>query len=68
MPHRLLDRRDDVGVRPAAAEIAAHQFANFVGARRLTLGNQARGGADLSRRTVAALERVVVDERLLQRM
>jgi len=68
MPHRLLDRRDDVGVRPAAAEIAAHQFANFVGARRLALGDQTRGRTDLPRRTVAALECVMVDERLLQRM
>ena len=30
-PHRLLDRRDDVGVGAAAADIAAHQLADLIG-------------------------------------
>ncbi len=38
------------------------------GAPRLALGDQAHGRTDLSRRAVAALERIVIDERLLQRM
>ena len=60
--------RHDVGIGAAAADIAAHEFADFVGALRLALGDQAGGRTDLSRRAVAALERVVIDERLLQRM
>ena len=66
--HRLLDRRDDVGIGAAAADVAAHQFADLVGGLRLAFGDQARGRADLARRAVAALEGVVVDERLLQRV
>ncbi len=38
------------------------------GGLRLAFGDQASRRADLARRAVAALERVVVDERLLQRM
>jgi hypothetical protein len=66
--HRLLDRRDDVGIGAAAADVAAHQLADLVGGLRLAFGDQAGRRADLARRAVAALERVVVDERLLQRM
>ena len=67
-PHRLLDRRDDVGIGAAAADVAAHQLADLVGGLRLAFGDQAGGRADLARRAVAALEGVVVDEGLLQRM
>ena len=35
---------------------------------RLAFGDQADGRADLARRAVAALERIVLDERLLHRM
>ena len=38
------------------------------GGFRLAFGDQARGRADLPRRAVTALERVVIDESLLQRM
>ena len=68
LPHRLLDRRDDVGIGAAAADVAAHQLADLVGGLRLAFGDQPGRRADLSRRAVAALERVMVDERLLQRM
>ena len=40
-PHRLLDRRDDVGIGAAAADVAAHQLADLVGGLRLALGDQA---------------------------
>ena len=66
--HRLLDRRDDVGIGTAAADVAAHQLADFVGGLGLAFGDQAGGRTDLSRRAVAALEGVVIDERLLQGM
>ena len=46
-PHRLLDRRDDVGIGAAAADIAAHQLADFVGGLRLAFGDQPGGRADL---------------------
>ena len=35
---------------------------------RLAFGDQARRRTDLAGRAIAALERVVIDERLLQRM
>ena len=67
-PHRLLDCRDDVGVGAAAADVAAHELADFVRGLCLALGDQPDRRADLPRRAIAALERVMVDERLLQRM
>src|SRR6185436_4095638 len=51
--------------RTASADVAAHQFTDLVGGLRLALCHEPDGGADLSRCAVAALERVVVDERLL---
>src|SRR4051794_9269943 len=68
LAHRLLDRRYDVGIGAAAADVAAHELANLIGARRPALGDQACRRADLSRRAIAALERVMIDEGLLQRM
>ena len=67
-PHRLLDGGDDVGIGAAAADVAAHQLADLVGGLRLSLRDHADRGADLARGAVAALKRVVLDERLLQRM
>ena len=66
--HRLLDRRDDVRIGAAAADVAAHQFADLVVGFWPCLRRSARRRADLPRRAIAALERVMVDERLLQRM
>ena len=68
MRHRLLNRRDDIGVGSASAEVAAHELADFFGRFRLAFGDQTYGRTDLSRRAVAALECVVVDEGLLERM
>ena len=64
--HDLLDGRDDVRVAAAAADIAAHQFANFVGGLGVALGNKPDGRADLPRRAIAALKAVMGDEGLLQ--
>ena len=66
--HHLLDRGHDVGIRAATADIAAHQLTDFVRRARPAFGDQAGGGTDLAGGAVAALEGVMVDEGLLQRM
>ena len=67
-PHHLLDRLDDIRIRAATTQIAAHQLADVVGRARTPLAQETRGRHDLPRRAVAALERVVLDERFLQRV
>ena len=67
------DRRDDVHVGAAAAQVAAHALADLVVVerrrpRRAASSSSADGRADLPGRAVAALEGVVLDERLLQRV
>src|SRR5215217_3577432 len=80
----LLDRRDDPRVGSAAADVAAHPFADLVvrepGRRHghvfgdvahvaaARLFEEPDGGADLPRRAVAALEAVVLDEGRLHRV
>ena len=63
-----LDRRDDIRVGAAAAEVAAHRLADLVARPGVAFADQADGRADLAGRAVAALEGVVVDEGLLQRV
>src|SRR5262249_47242582 len=58
----------DVGIGAAAADVAAHELANLIGALGLAFRDQPGGRADLTGRAIATLERVVVDERLLQGM
>jgi hypothetical protein len=67
-PHRLLDGGHNVGVSAAATDVAAHELADLIRSFRLALRDQTGRRADLPRRAVPALESVVVDERLLQRM
>src|SRR5207248_1192825 len=80
--YHLLDCRDDVGIRGAPTEIATHALPNLVviecymvgvqiGAYRtrpavLGLAQHPDRRADLSRRTVAALECIVSNERPLE--
>src|SRR5258708_11292092 len=80
----LPDRRDDVGIGGAAAEVAAHALADLlvgegdvrsrqIGAHPawpagLGLAQHADSRAELARGTVAALEGVVFNERLLERV
>jgi hypothetical protein len=80
----LLNRRDDLRVRPAATDVAAHPFAYFVvrepGRRHghvfrdvahvaaARLFEQADGRANLPRRAVPALEAVILDEGRLHRV
>src|SRR4051795_7674120 len=65
---RFLHRLDDAAVCAAAADVAAHPFADFVIAAGMSLLQQRDGRANLTRRAVAALEAVVADERGLHRM
>lgn len=80
----LCDRGDDAVVRAAPAQIPAHPLTQFVMSKRERVGGQVRsdvtghaalelrchsqGGTDLAGRAVAALETVMFDERLLQRV
>src|SRR5205807_599210 len=84
LPGDLHDRRNNIGIRGAAAEIAAHTLADLlvvegdvVGVQisayhawptRLGLAQHPHCRAELSRGTVAALKCVMRDERLLERM
>src|ERR1700723_1399579 len=79
-----MDRIDDAVIGAAAAEIAAHPLAQLVVTERYRLcleilshvtrhalpklGRHADRRADLARRAIAALEPVMFDKRLLQRM
>src|SRR4029077_11645140 len=62
------DRLDDVHVARAATEVALEPFADLVVGRARVLRQQIRRGHDHPRRAVAALQAVLVPERLLQRM
>src|SRR3954454_1634853 len=63
-PHGL----DDVVVARAAAEVAGERLADLLLARVRVLGQQVRPRHDHPRRAVAALEPVVLPERLLERV
>src|SRR5712691_11288582 len=78
----LPDRRDNIGVGGAAAQIAAHALADLIvvqgdvrsrqisahrtGPASLGLAQHADRRAELARGTVATLEGVMIDERLLE--
>src|SRR5579885_1225796 len=64
----LTDGREDVRIGGAAAEIAAHILADLLVAARMPLLDAGDRLQDLSRRAVAALEGVLVDEGLLHGM
>src|SRR5258706_4376643 len=64
----VLDRGDDVVVRSAAAEIAAHPVADFLRRTSVALCNAGDAGHDLSGRAIAALESIALDKSSLQRM
>src|SRR5439155_17661745 len=65
---RVLDRRDDVVVGSAAAEIPAHPVTDLLRRAGMTLVDAGDTGHDLSGRAVTALERIPLDEGGLQRM
>src|SRR5262249_20198484 len=64
----LVDRGDDVRVGRAAADVATHIFADVGSVRGMAFVDAGHRRHVLARRTVAALEGVVVDERLLHRV
>src|SRR4051812_42296332 len=68
MRHGLLNRGEDVRIGAASTDVAAHQFADLICGRGMAFAHQSDGGTDLSRRAVATLKRVMLDEGLLQRM
>src|ERR1041385_6984652 len=57
-----LYRGKNIGISPAAADIAAHAFANIIVTGAAGLFQQCRGGHDLSRCAVSALEGIVFNE------
>src|SRR3984893_7670167 len=67
VPH-IADGRADVRIGGAAADVAAHVLGDVLVSRGVALLEQRDGRHDLARGTVAALERVVLDEGLLHRV
>src|SRR5216117_1159971 len=65
---RVLDCRDDVVVRSAAAEVAAHPVPDLLRRAGVALCDAGGAGHDLPGSAVAALERIALDEGGLQRM
>ena len=64
LPHRS----DDADVSAAPAEVPAHVFTDLLIIADEPFGDACQTRHDLSRSEIAALERVVIDERLLQQM
>src|SRR5439155_3527778 len=64
----LSDRSDDVRIRTATTEVAAHELADLLIRTRSSLLQQRDRRHDLPGRAVAALKAVMADERLLHRM
>src|SRR2546427_11002263 len=64
----VLDRRHDVVVRSAAAQVAAHPVADFLRRAGVAFPNARNARHDLSRRAVAALKPITLDKSGLQRM
>src|SRR4051812_42850469 len=63
---RVLDRRNDVVVGAAAAQVAAHPLADLLLRARVALVDARDAGHDLPGGAVAALECIALDERRLQ--
>src|SRR4051812_33712130 len=63
-----LHRGENVRVRAAAADVAAHRFAYFSGVRTPRLFQHCDSGHDLTGRAVPALKTVMLDEGCLHRM
>src|SRR5437764_10497992 len=65
---RVLNGRDDVIVSSAAAQVAAHPFADLLRRAGVALVDAGDAGHDLSGRAIAALEGIALDEGGLQRV
>src|SRR5688572_29889524 len=67
-PRHVLNRAHDLGVGAATAEVAAHRDTDVLLGRSRVLLEEGGGGDELARRAEAALDRIVSDERCLERM
>jgi len=65
LPWPAFTAADDVRIGGAAAEIATHIFPDVRFRSRMALLHAGDGGENLARRAVSALERILIDERLL---
>src|SRR4051794_11465072 len=63
---RVLNRRYDVVVRAAAADISTHPVPDLLGRARVPLCDTSDTGHDLAGRAIATLKRVSLDEGRLQ--
>src|SRR4051812_49112393 len=64
----LTNGGDDAGVGATATEVATHPLADLVVAARVPLGQTCHARANLSGGAKAALQAVVLEERLLERV
>src|SRR5436190_820216 len=67
-PPRRLHRSDNIGIRAAATDVAAHAFTHRVVILPAGLLEQRHRRHDLSRRAVPTLEPIMLEERRLHRM
>src|SRR5260221_3723035 len=68
IPRCFFDCREDAGICPAAADIAAHPLADLIVVAGVAFVDEGDAGADLAGGAIAALEAVVANERGLQGM
>jgi hypothetical protein len=66
--HNSVNSVKNMGIGPAAAEVATHEFADLGIGADMALSDQADSRNNLSRCAVTALESVMLDERYLQRV
>src|SRR5206468_2798305 len=62
------DGSDDVRIGAAATDVATHELADLLVRPGSSFCQQRDGGHDLARRAITALEPIVADERLLERV
>src|SRR5436853_2276234 len=64
----LFDRRENIWIRAAPADVAAHELADLIIAIGVIFLQQRDCGANLAGRTITALKPVMLDKRSLHRM
>src|SRR5262249_10586728 len=64
----ILDGGDNADIGAATADVAAHVFADLLGRRCMSLVYAGDRRHDLPRSAVAALQSIMIDERLLHRV
>jgi hypothetical protein len=66
--HRFFDSGDNIYIGTAATEIAAHQFTYLLLRACAALAHQSNCRTDLARRTITALQGIMLNKGLLQRV